>query len=201
MEAAMSAETVTQATPNATDGDLITNSVTKGKPPTKQGKDNGRGDFITEDGPVKLEDFEHMVGDLFTELGKQVGTEQVSYYGTAVSTMAAAYATESPEDRAKAEGFTTPYTPLHITDQESEATKGELVVWGAAPRLRRRLVTNRGNGTGINIIIIGIVPTLCEGTLPARHQRRGNSSYGVFVMGVVMVSEIMSMMTIIKLMH
>ncbi len=200
---AMSAETVTQTTPNVTDRDLITDIVTQGKPQTeqKQETDNGRDNRTTEKGDEKLEGIEHATGNLFTKLGKQVVAENGIDYDTAANTTAAADGTESPVDFAMVEGVPMPSTPLHTTGQESAVTKGELAIWGAAPRLKRRLVRNTGNRTGLNIITIDIVLILCEGTWPTRRQRRGNSSFDGCVRQGPMTDTLMNMMTMNKEVH
>ncbi len=129
----------------------------------------------------------------------------MNYFGIEGGTKTADWADTGPEGRAVAEGFITPYTPIHTMGSGTVTVKGWLVVWGVAPCLRQRLGTDMGDGMGINFIIyvitLIIAPTLCEGILPARRQRRGSSSCGAFVMDVVMDCEAVSMMTMIKWAH
>ncbi len=173
----------------------------KEQPPAEQLEDSRSGNFGDKN-------YMDMNGDLRRELGMEVGAKGVSYYGMALITGAASYATTCPEDRATAEGLTRFYTPLHTADPEAVTTNDEQGVWGTPPHLRRGHGTKEGNGKGISIrliifliLIAHTVLNLREDIPPKRRQRRGSNSCGVYVTLEMTGGGIKGMMTIVKLMH
>ncbi len=109
--------------------------------------------------------------------------------GNAVERETADRTPQNPKGAVKTEDVTTLFTPLHTMALEPAEFKGSLVVWGAVPRPKGHTAASAGIRRGLVTIII--IFSLARGgsTRRARPQRRGSSSYGIFVarMGVMVM--------------